>query len=125
MSYRIHTTTPDALFITYIDAPERYFAGVDDMAVGPSLVLDDGDNAEALVLIGTANEIGAFARRILSALPTGLTDAEEEYLAHVCDMYDYDAAAGSIGRDAAGSAWFLSDEDSTSFDLTNEQIREL
>lgn len=54
-----------------------------------------------------------------------LTDAEQAYLDHICEMYEFDVEMGSTGRSGDGWAWFLSDEDATGFDLTNEQPRDL
>jgi hypothetical protein len=126
MSYRIQTKTPNLLTIHYTENVSRYFNDDDELDdVGPSLVLDDGGNQEAFVLIGSPEDIGNFARNILDALPVVLTEAEQTYLTHICEMHEYDVDAGDIGRAASGWAWFVADEHATGYDLTNQQEREI
>jgi hypothetical protein len=124
MSYRIHTTDSPHVIVRYVDHPATYFENA-DIAVGPALVLDDGDNQEAFVIVGSPDMIATFARRILAELPVALTESEQAFLTHICDEREYDVNAGSLLRAKDGWACFTSDEDTTSFDLTNEQERAL
>jgi hypothetical protein len=118
MSYRIHTANLTYLTVHYVEKPEDYF-GDDEMATGPSLILDDSGNQEAFVIPGDPEAIAAIARLILDILPVKLTTEEQNNLAHFCDMYDYDPDRGSVSREYDGTALFWSDEDGTGYDLTN------
>jgi hypothetical protein len=124
MSYHIHTAKPKHVAVHYVRDPSEYFED-DEMEVGPALILDDGGNQDAFVVVGSPEKIRAFAQRILDSLPVELTEAEETFLNHICRIKEYDREAGSVGRTAAGWAWFLSDEDATGYDLTNGQEREV
>jgi hypothetical protein len=121
MGYRIHTADIGDVVISHTN-PATYFED-DEMPVEPALILDNGGNLEALVIVGSISELTAFAHTILDRLPLELTESEQKYLDHVCEQNEYDADNGSVGRTFAGWAYFTSDEDDTTFDLTNEQER--
>jgi hypothetical protein len=122
MSIRIHTADVTSVGISYDVDPAEYFED-EEMDVGPCLIIEDGGNGEAFVLVGTVANIAHFARKILAELPTALTDDEEKYLVHICEDHEYDREDGSIGRTHDGWAFFTSGEDATSYDLTNGQLR--
>jgi hypothetical protein len=122
MSTRIHTASPRFVGTHYVSNPAEYFED-DEMNVGPALVIEDGGNGEAFVIVGTPAQIASFARGILDGLPTALTNDEQKYLAHICEEHEYDRENGTIGRTHDGWAFFTSGEDATSYDLTNGQLR--
>lgn len=124
MELRIHCVKAKSVGVEHVTDPVEHFEDEDLGNVGPGLAFDFGD-METVIVVGSPAALRAFLQKALDALPVELTAQEESYLTHVCNTYDYDAEAGTIGRDPAGWAWFLSDEDSTSYDLTNEQRREL
>lgn len=124
MGYRIHTTTPKSVRPFYVRHPENFFED-DEMAVGSALVFDDDGNQEAFVIVGPVAKVRDFLVAAMACLPVELTDAEAKYLEHIGELYEYDVDAGTLGREVDGWAWFLSGEDSTSYDLTNQQPRSL
>lgn len=125
MGYHIHTAKPKYVAVNYVKDPAEYFDDDEMSDVGPSLVLDDGGNLEAFVIVGSPAKIRAFAERILDSLPLELTEAEDKYLTHVCSMNEFDREAGSVVRTRAGWAAFTCDETDTTYDLTNERERAL
>lgn len=124
MTRHIHTAGAGNINLPWYGNPSVYLDD-NEIDVSEALVLDDTGNQQAFVIIGTPADLAAFARRILDALPLVLTDDEQNYLTHICEMHGYDPDAGSKGRSATGWAWFLTDEDAMGYDLTNEQEREI
>lgn len=122
MSHRIHTATSGNISLPWYGDPAVYFDD-NEMDVGEALVLDDAGNQNAFVIVGSPEDIGAFARDILDALPVALTDQEQAYLTHICAEHEYDVDGGQTGRTNNGWAFFLSSEDATAYDLTNERMR--
>lgn len=125
MTMRVHTADIENVVLTLMAPGELEAAFGDEFeGYGDALVIVDPGNLEAFTILGDHDAIAAFARRILDALPVVLTEEEQDNLTHFCEMNDYDAAEGSIGRSYGGAAWFLSAEDATSYDLTNGLPRE-